>query len=80
MAVSQSANNKSAINVDNEVPYSDTDITFETQDNGAQYNRTEINRMTTAELQSLAAQNGVDGAFEMTGAELKKILIDMWGL
>ena len=32
-----------------------------------QYTKTEINRMTTAELQELALENGVDGSDEMTG-------------
>lgn len=40
------------------------------------YNKTVINRMSTAELQELALENGVDGANEMTGGQLKKILID----
>ena len=45
-----------------------------------QYTKTEINRMTTAELQELALENGVDGSDEMTGAELKKVLIEKFGL
>ena len=45
-----------------------------------QYTKTEINRMSTAELQTLALENGVDGSNEMTGAELKKILIEHFGL
>ena len=45
-----------------------------------QYTKTEINRMTTAELQTLALENGVDGSDEMTGAELKKVLIEKFGL
>ena len=42
--------------------------------------KTEINRMSTAELQTLALENGIDGSNEMTGAELKKVLIDKFGL
>ena len=42
--------------------------------------KTEINRMSTAELQELALENNVDGADEMTGAELKKVLIEKFGL
>ena len=42
--------------------------------------KTEINRMSTAELQTLALENGIDGADEMTGAELKKVLIEKFGL
>ena len=45
-----------------------------------QYTKTEINRMSTAELQALALENGVDGSDEMTGAELKKVLIEKFGL
>lgn len=45
-----------------------------------QYTKTEINRMTTAELQDLAVKNGIDGAESITGAELKKILAEKFGL
>ena len=45
-----------------------------------QYTKTEINRMSTAELQELALENNVDGADEMTGAELKKVLIEKFVL
>ena len=44
------------------------------------HTKTEINRMSTAELQELALENGIDGADEMTGAELKKVLIEKFGL
>ena len=42
--------------------------------------KTEINRMSTAELQELALENGIDGADGMKGAELKKVLIEKFGL
>ena len=45
-----------------------------------EYTKTEINRMSTAELQELALENNVDCADEMTGAELKKVLIEKFGL
>ena len=45
-----------------------------------EHTKTEINRMSTAELQELALENGIDGADEMTGAELKKVLIEKFGL
>lgn len=45
-----------------------------------QYTKTTINRMSTAELQALAAENGIDGADGITGAELKKLLIEKFGL
>lgn len=44
------------------------------------YTKTEINRMPTAELQALAAQNGIENAAEMSGVDLKTILIDKLGL
>lgn len=44
------------------------------------YTKTEINRMSTADLQKLAAEQGVAGAEEISGAELKKILIEKFGL
>lgn len=51
-----------------------------TENGQNQYTKTEINRMTTAELQELALENDIDGADEMTGAELKKVLIEKFGL
>ena len=45
-----------------------------------QYTKTEINRMSTAELQELSLENDIDGAEQMTGAELKKVLIEKFGL
>lgn len=44
------------------------------------HTKTEINRMSTAELQTLALENAIDGAEQMTGAELKKVLIEKFGL
>ena len=51
-----------------------------TENGQNKYTKTEINRMSTAELQTLALENGVDGSDEMTGAELKKVLIEKFGL
>ena len=51
-----------------------------TENGQNQYTKTEINRMSTAELQALSLENGVDGSDEMTGAELKKVLIEKFGL
>lgn len=45
-----------------------------------QYNKTDINRMSTAELQSLAAEVGIENAFDTSGGELKKLLIEHFGL
>lgn len=44
------------------------------------YTKTDINRMSTAELKELAGKQGIDGAEEMTGADLKKALIEHYGL
>lgn len=41
-----------------------------------QYTKTDINRMSTSDLQKLANDNDVDNANEMSGSKLKKILID----
>ena len=44
------------------------------------YTKTEINRMSTAELKEVAKLNGVNDADDMTGGELKKVLIDKFEL
>ena len=44
------------------------------------YTKTEINRLSTDELQALASENGIDGADNMTGTDLKKILLEKFGL
>lgn len=40
------------------------------------YNKTDINRMSTAELRDFAIEHEIENSESMTGAELKKILID----
>lgn len=45
-----------------------------------EYTKTAINRMPTAELQELAIKENITNANELTGAELKKILIEKYGL
>lgn len=63
------------------LPYSDSDISFETKGNEEKkYKKADINRMSTAELQNLAASIGVEDAFDMTGGDLKKRLIYDLGL
>lgn len=47
---------------------------------GVKYTKTEINRMSTAELKEVAKLNGVNDADDMTGGELKKVLIEKFGL
>lgn len=45
-----------------------------------QYTKTDINRMSTAELQALAADIGIENASGTNGGELKKLLIEHFGL
>lgn len=44
------------------------------------YTKTAINRMSTSDLQAFAAEQGISNAEELTGAELKKLLIEKLGL
>lgn len=45
-----------------------------------QYTKTDINKMSTADLQALAAEEGIENAYSTSGGELKKILIEHFGL
>lgn len=65
---------------DEPLPFSDKDIALESEAEQKKYTKTEINRMTTAELQNLAAIEGIENAFETSGGELKKILIEHFNL
>lgn len=47
---------------------------------GAAYTKTEINRMSTADLRKMALNTGVENAETMTGTELKKYFFDVFGL
>lgn len=62
------------------LPFSDADIVLETKPEQKHYTKTVINRMSTAELQNLAAAEGIENAFETSGGELKKILVQHFGL
>lgn len=44
------------------------------------YTKTAIKRMSTADLQTLALEQGIENAMELTGAELKELLIEKLGL
>lgn len=44
------------------------------------FTKTIINRMSTADLQKLAVDSGIENAEEMTGADLKKLLIEKFNL
>ncbi len=61
------------------LPFSDDDITLETSEE-KQYTKSEINRMKTEELQQLAAEEGIEEAYETSGSDLKKILTEHFRL
>lgn len=44
------------------------------------YTKSEIQRMSTADLQNLADAEGIEGAYGTSGNELKKILSQHFGL
>ena len=44
------------------------------------YSKTTINRMSTSDLQSLAKEQEIENADEISGSELKKMLIEKFGL
>lgn len=60
-------------------PPEETELPFVTIPN-KQHTKTEINRMPTADLKKLALDTGIENAESMTGAELKKHLINELGL
>ena len=51
-----------------------------TENGQNQYTKTEINRMSTAELQAFAADIGIENASGTNGGELKKLMIEHFGL
>ena len=42
--------------------------------------KSDITRMSTANLKELANEQGIEGAGDMSGADLKKVLIEHFGL
>ena len=44
------------------------------------YTKTDINRMSTADLQKLAGEKGIENADSFSGADLKKMLIELMNL
>lgn len=44
------------------------------------YTKSEISRMSTADLQKLAEEVGIENPFETSGNELKKVLAEHFGL
>ena len=56
------------------------EITYEETVKENQFTKTEINRMPINELKALASANGVEGWVDMTGSELKRMLIEKFNL
>lgn len=68
------------INQEENLPFSDSEINFEERPDNQKYTKTDIQRMSKEDLVSLAMEVGIDGAEEMSGADLKKELIEEFGL
>lgn len=66
--------------LEEEMPFSDDEIELEEDSAGKKYTKTEINGMSTEELQNLAAAEGIENAFETSGSKLKEILKQHFGL
>lgn len=65
---------------DKPLTFSDNEIELKEDSAKKKYTKSEIQRMTTAELHNLAAAEGIENAFETNGNELKKILTQHFGL
>lgn len=63
-----------------ELKYEEEQDKFPAQPTSSGYTKTAIKRMPTADLQTLALEQGVENAMELTGAELKELLIEKLGL
>lgn len=72
------SNNKRGFPVIRLVEEKELELPFVTV--GAKYTKTEINRMPLAELKKLAAEKKVEGAESMSGADIKKALIELFEL
>lgn len=57
-----------------------TDDSTDESKSDKHYTKTDINKLSTAELQQLAAAEGIENALETSGQDLKRILIDHYGL
>lgn len=66
--------------VGDEVPESKSNSVPSDFMNPPEYTKTEINRMSTADLKKLASENGIENATEINGGDLKKMLIEKFGL
>lgn len=56
------------------------EVPEEKKGNSFPYNKTEINRMPTSELQELANKVGIENAYSINGGDLKSILIEKFQL
>lgn len=61
------------------IPFSESEAEAESGTEKT-YTKTEINRMNVAELREVAALVGIENAEDESGASLKKILINFFGL
>lgn len=66
--------------VGDEVPESNSNSVPSDFMDPPEYTKTEINRMSTADLKKLASENGIENAAEINGSDLKKMLIEKFGL
>ena len=66
--------------VGDEVPESNSNSAPSDFMNPPEYTKTEINRMSTADLKKPASENGIENATEINGSDLKKKLIEKFGL
>lgn len=57
-----------------------TEVPADTVDSEKKYTKTEINRMSASDLQNLAREEGIEDAESKNGSELKKVLIQFYGL
>lgn len=48
--------------------------------NPSGYTKTDINRMSTDDLKTLATEQGIENAEKIIGSDLKKMLIEKFGL
>lgn len=53
---------------------------YQEQEKDFGYTKTDINRMSTSQLQKLASESGIENANEKSGGELKKMLIEKFSL
>lgn len=73
-----SANNKRGKALIEKVETKEEVVVCESKDNS--YSKTEINRMSTAELKKIATSENIEDVENLTGAEIKKLLIKKFNL